>query len=306
MINSISIRNFGSNKKVFIKLDRYVTCITGESYTGKSWILRALRWIALNQPAGTNHIKWGTKKSTVTVRIGKHKIKKERSKSINAYYVDDRKMEAFGSKVPDSVSKLFNLTNINFQKQQEMPHGEGPLFWFALTPGQVSKRLNQIVNLDLIDRTLSNLQSEARSAKSILSVCKDRRKEAKQQAAELSFVEELKQEWGVICSLDEKTTKYETQVEQLKNLINEITKQQAVVDKLQSSNETQEQELQTLESLHDTIINIEEQIEDLSVALDNIKEAKQNLITNKKNLKTAELNYKKAFGKRCPLCLKIT
>jgi DNA repair ATPase RecN len=111
MIKSLDIINFGSNKKISIKLDRHITCITGESYTGKSWILRALYCASLNRPSGTGHINWDAKKSIVTVRMGKNIVKKERSKSINAYYVNGRKMQAFGrGNVPDSVSKIFNLS----------------------------------------------------------------------------------------------------------------------------------------------------------------------------------------------------
>ena len=305
MIKSLHIHNFGSNKKVDIKLDRHVTCITGESYTGKSWILRALKCISLNQPTGIRYIKWGTKKSTVAVHIGKHNIKRERSKTTNKYFVDGRKMEAFGSgKVPDSISRLFNITNINFQKQQEMPHGEGPLFWFALTPGQVSKHLNRIVNLDLIDRILYNLQSESRSAKSILVVYRTRRKEAKQRVSELAFVTHIKQEWSIICNLNKKADKYEAQTDTLKRLVDEITKQQSFVDEMKEDIENIEQDLQELEKLCTTIIYIEEQTDGLSEAILNTEQAKKDLSESQSNLKMAEQEYKKAFGERCPLCLK--
>jgi len=305
MINTLSIRNYGSNKRVDIKLNRYVTCITGESYTGKSWILRALRCIALNKPSGISCINWDAEKYRITTRIGKNKIRKERSKTINVYFINDRKLEAFGrNNVPDSVSKLFNLSSINFQKQQEMPHGEGPLFWFALTPGQVSKRLNQIVNLELIDTTLANLQSESRSAKSILDICRSRKKEAKQKVKELAFIEQMNQEWEIICKLSKRIETHENKIKKLRRLIYEITLQQTTIDKMKLLSEEMERELQELETLRATIIKTEEQVLGLTSAIAKVKYAKKYLLESKKELKVAERNYKKAFGERCPLCLR--
>jgi len=254
----------------------------------------------LNGQLSINHLAL-----VISSGVQKKPATQERSKTINKYSVDDRPMEAFGTnKVPDSVSRLFNITNLNFQTQQEVPHGEGPLFWFALTPGQVSKRLNQIVNLDLIDRILTNLKSESRSAKSVLDVCRDRRKNARQRVKNLAFIGQMKKEWSTICVLNKKVDKYEAQAESLKTLLDEIAVQQSTVSTMKDSAKEMEQELQELESLHTTIIDIDEQIYGLSSALTKLKYAEQHLMESKNKLKMAEHEYKKAFGKRCPLCLK--
>lgn len=306
MLKSLSIRNMGSNRRVDITLDPFITCITGESYTGKSWILRALKLIALNQPSSTRYIKWGTNKAVIMARVGKHTITRERSKTVNRYFIDERIIEAFGNKVPSQVSQLFNLTKINFQIQQELPSGEGPLFWFALTPGQVSKRLNQIVNLDLIDKILHNLQSAAHSAKVASDICRERKKEAQQRVGQLSFVKRMRQDWLNLCQIIKRLDQSNTQLTVLEDLLSQIEQQRAIVKKVKQNTATLEEEVQELEQLRDTIIDLEGQVERVSENLSNIDSRKFDLLEAKKTLETAERSFKQSFGKRCPLCLQQT
>lgn len=302
MIKNLSIQNFGSNEKLDLKLDRHITCITGESYTGKSWALRALKWVVQNKPAGIRYITWDSKKASVTIKMGCHKIKRERSKIINSYYIDKTKLQAFGNNVPDSVAKMINMSSLNFQIQQELPHGDGPLFWFALTPGQVSKRLNEIVNLDLIDRILYNLQSESRTAKTTLDVCKERRKEAKEQVEKLAFVEQMKKEWRAISVLIEQTEENEKETTRVKETIDNIEKQQNIVDDMKQHMNKIENDLEELENLNQQIINTEnkaQQLEDILIAVENgIQDLKQ----NRKELRIAKQEYKKISIVRCPKC----
>lgn len=302
MIKLLSIRNFGSNQKIDIKLDQHITCITGESYTGKSWILRALKHASLNKPSGIRHIRWGSKRSSVRVKVGQNTITRERSKSINTYHINGQKMEAFGSNVPDPVSQLLKLSSLNFQTQQEMPPGEGPLFWFALTPGQVSKRLNEIVNLDLIDRILSNLQSEVRTAKTTLDVCRDRRKEAHQKVKETSFVEELKEEWEDVLLSIEKEEAWKEKHSKLKYVLADVAKQESILFKMRRDTEKADSDLQELEEAYDSIVETEGKIQELDNVISEIEDNEIFVTQTKKELKEAEQQYQKAFGKRCPLC----
>lgn len=305
MIKTLSIRNVGSNKSIDIKFDRHITCITGESYTGKSWILRAIKLLSLNKPSGTRYIKWDSKKAIVSVKVGKYVIKRERSKSINSYSVNNRKMYAFGNNVPDSVSKILNLSSLNFQIQQEIPYGEGPLFWFALTPGQVSKQLNKIVNLDLIDNILYNLGSEQHSAKSVLNICRERRKEAKQHVEELEFVENMKEEWTFVCDLIEKSNTCNERLSKLEKLIDSISEEQSTVRCMKQNMKRIEKDIQELEDLRKQIIYIEEQIQTLTEILSSIESSKKEIAQNRKVVKELEQEYEKLIGKRCPLCKRM-
>ncbi len=310
MISKLSIRDFGSNHKLDIELDPHVTCLTGESYTGKSWVLRALRWLCLNRPSGTQFIRWGSKKAVVEIQVGKHTIKRVRSKKENVYYLDGHKLEAFGNNVPALIGKILNVADLNFQLQQEMPHGDGPLFWFALTPGQVSKRLNAIVNLDVIDRTLGNLQSGVHKAKAVLDVSRQRKEQAKEQVKDLAFVKEMTCDWEQVKRTSLEAKEADDKQDRLGYLLNEVIKGQLTVDAMNFHVGEADKELSQLEALRDTIIKLDRRSRNLKSLLDDVEHLKRERAEALEDVEEAEKVYKKALGNRCPFtgkqCPKLT
>lgn len=302
MISKLSIRNFGTNRRLDIDLDRRITCLTGESYTGKSWAVRAVRWVSQNRPSGTSFIRWGSKKSVVTIQVGKHTISRRRGKAENSYHYDGRPLKAFGNNVPDLVQKALNLSDLNFQTQQEVPYGSGPLFWLALSPGEVARRLNRIVNLDLIDKTLGNLGKAVHRAKVELDVCRDRRDEARRQAESLFFVREMVEEWEGVKEASAKTEKLDKQVEDLGTLLDEIAQQQSIVDAGKSRLEHADKDLSELEALREAIIRMDKDCDALSDVLDEIERLEREKAEALDELKRAKDEYDEAMKGRCPLC----
>jgi len=187
MLENLQIRNFGTNKSKDIEFDPNVTTIIGRSYIGKSWILRALRWVALNKPAGDSFINWDASEAKVKLTIDGRRIIRTRSKSINSYRLSGRKEPyvAFGNDVPKDIAEIINLSEINFQTQHSTP------FWFCETAGEVSRQLNSIVNLELIDSTLANIASEIREANVVVKVIEADLDLAVKQKKELDYVEDL-------------------------------------------------------------------------------------------------------------------
>jgi len=186
MIDKLQIRGFGANEKKDIDIGSGVTSITGRSYIGKSWILRALRWTALNKPTGDSFINWNCKQAKVQLSIDDYKITRLRSKSVNSYRLNDKKpYVAFGNEVPTDIAKIVNLSEINFQTQHSTP------FWFSETAGEVSRQLNTIVNLELIDTTLANLDSEIRETNSEIKLTEARLDIAIEQKKNLAYVEDM-------------------------------------------------------------------------------------------------------------------
>jgi len=302
VIKTLFIRNYGSNRKMDIDLDKRITCLTGESYTGKSWAVRAVKWIALNRPSGISFIRWGSKSAVVIIETDKSDVSRRRSKTDNVYIVDGTPLKAFGNDVPDKVRKILNLSDLNFQTQQEMPHGAGPLFWFALSPGEVAKRLNKIVNLDLIDRTLGNLSKLVHRAKVELDVCRERRSEARAKAESLAFVDAMEEEWREVKVADDRVTKLENETHALDCLIQDITQQKQMVNEAKVHLRQADMDLSELEALREAIIEIRQEEKDLSQVLDEIEQLESSLIEDRKELSWAEQNYAKAMKGRCPLC----
>lgn len=183
MIRRIVLTNFQKHSKYIIDLDPRITCLIGPSDAGKSAVVRALYWCCVNKPGGSDFIRHGTDAVSVKVYTKKHKIERIRSARTNEYRMNDRILKAFGlSNVPIEVVEVLNVGEDNFRLQLD-PH-----FWFSETSGQVSQKLNEVVNLSLIDHALDHAASKVRSAKAEVEFHTDRANDAKANLERLEWV----------------------------------------------------------------------------------------------------------------------
>lgn len=182
MIESITLTNFQRHGKFHLELDPNVTTLTGSSDKGKSAVLRAFRWVFLNVPSGDAFVRHGSNRCTVTARFDGHTVARRRGGSTNAYRLDGRILKAFGAAVPAPVAELLNVGPVNFQGQLESP------FWFLLPAPEVSRQLNEIINLGLIDRVLAAAAAGNRRINSDVTLTTERLSVAKARKAALAWV----------------------------------------------------------------------------------------------------------------------
>ena len=188
MLEKIQIRGFGANEKLNVIFSSNVTTIVGKSFIGKSWMLRALRWVSLNRPAGDSYINWDSDKAKVRLSVDDKKVTRIRSKSINSYRLSGKvnPYVAFGNDVPRDIAELMNVSDkVNFQGQHTAP------FWFCETAGEVSRQLNSIINLEVIDSTLSNIASELRKTRIVIEVAEKSLLVLTQEKNSLVYIEDL-------------------------------------------------------------------------------------------------------------------
>lgn len=184
MIKKIKITNFQPHRKTRLVFDEHVTTIVGPSDRGKSAVIRALRLALQNKPRGDSFIKTGTKHCKVDVWVGDSVVTRERG-TANLYSLDGEEFKAFGNDVPAPIERLLAVNDINFQAQHDAP------FWFSLNAGEVSKQLNQVINLSIIDDALSETASVVRKAKSTRDLTQDRLEAAKTKEQELAYALEI-------------------------------------------------------------------------------------------------------------------
>lgn len=199
-LEKLQIRGFGANEKLDIDFSPQVTSIVGKSFIGKSWMLRALRWVLLNKPAGDAFINWDSDEAKVRLSIDSKKVIRIRSKSLNTYKFSGKKepYAAFGNDVPKDIAELVNVSDINFQGQHAAP------FWFCETAGEVSRQLNSIVNLKVIDSTLAEIDSQKRKTRIVIEVVEESLTKVISEKKGLAYVEDLNRDligieglWGI-------------------------------------------------------------------------------------------------------------
>lgn len=190
MLKRLSLKFFQIHRRRIVELDRHVTTFVGITDAGKSTLLRALRWVCLNQFDGPadEFISWGRDFAQVRLDFGRHKLTRRKGDT-NSYKLDGKTFLAFGAgKVPDEVAALLAVDDVNFQQQLDAH------FWFSETPGEVSRQLNSIVNLSAIDETLADISTRLTRARADARVAQDRLRAAREQRSELAWVPSVSDE----------------------------------------------------------------------------------------------------------------
>ncbi len=198
MLEQLIIRNFQPYAEFILDLSPTVSCLIGRSDVGKSSILRALRWLCLNKPQGEAFLRDGQDCVSVRLKVDSHSILRERGSGLNGYSLDGHRFQAFGHDVPPEIASLLNVSELNWQRQHDSP------YWLSLSPGQVSRELNAVVDLEVIDASLSFIASEVRSARSEVEVSEKRLAQAREERDRLAWVKEVAEDLeriGNICIL---------------------------------------------------------------------------------------------------------
>lgn len=210
MLDYLEVKNFQAHKKRRLEFDPAITTIVGRNDVGKSALLRALKWVCLNLPVGDDFLRWDASKVIVRLGVDGRTVTRRRgSSSGNIYKLDKKTFHAFGRDVPPEIDKFLNVDHYNFQGQLDSP------FWIALEPGQVSRQLNQIINLGVIDETLSNVAGELRKARTEVEVVGDRLLDAREQGDKLAHVPTIAAKLETLEALDAKRTTLAATVDSL-------------------------------------------------------------------------------------------
>ena len=194
MLRSLRIRNFQRIKNLKIKLDPYVTTIVGENDRGKSAVLRAIRWLCSNRPSGKGFVRTGSNRTTVELQLEGHRIVRSTGASHNEYSLDGEKFKSFRSEVPAPIRDLLSVQDINFQHQLE------PAFWFTLTPGQVTKELNKLVDLEAIDKFQTILARRQKKVRDRLLIVSHGIELERLQVRSLAWVESVNVKMGKLST----------------------------------------------------------------------------------------------------------
>jgi len=219
MIRTVEISNFQSHKSTVIDFHEGVNIIKGRSHSGKSSIIRALKWAILNRPVGF-HFKshFSNKKDETTVAIefdDDQFIIRTKGTGINEYYGSGikGKLEAIRSDIPDEISNITQMGEINILEQGD------PYFMLQETPGKVAKMLNNIVGLDIIDETTTKINQIVNTA---IRDSKYKEQELAKTQNELDDLVYLDEVVPLIEEISRLITKHESLVQVTSSLGNKI------------------------------------------------------------------------------------
>jgi|SRR5690625_2299266 len=233
MIKQLSIKNFQSHKDTELEFHPGVNIIVGSSDSGKTAIIRALRWVVQNRPLGDSYRShWGGD-TEVVLHTSDNTVKRIKSKT-DEYLLNPESesivFRAFGTSVPEEIDKAINITDINLQSQHD------PAFLISSNSGEVSRHFNRIARIEEIDSSLKKVESWYRKVNQSLEVSSDELDRHKQQLHEYRYIDKLETEVEILESLQTEKTKLFTQkadlrgtIEQLQNTEQDIQQKSVVL-----------------------------------------------------------------------------
>ena len=167
-IKIVKLENFQShlNTVITIAPNGNLSVITGSSDSGKTALLRALKWVFFNTPSGDDFVRAGATFARVTVEFasGDVVVRWRSTGSINRYIVNGETYEGFGGNVPLEASQVSGIMpvkigdlelNLNLAEQLQ-----GPFLGSAISGGARAKVLGKLAGTEEIDYAAKQLGTD--------------------------------------------------------------------------------------------------------------------------------------------------
>lgn len=198
MINRLEIKNFQAHKHSVLEFVQGLNVISGTSDNGKSSIIRAIKWAAMNRPGGFSFHTYGAKDGTeVTLTVDDRQVVRYKAGKESYYEYEGIKYQALRTDVPAEVGAVMDIDAVSIQSQHD------PYFLLQDSPGEVAKKLNALSGLSIMDDTLGNLSAEIRKTKTELGVVEGNAIKHAEDAAKFQYAEALEKEVESLRSAEE-------------------------------------------------------------------------------------------------------
>ena len=201
LIKTLDLTNFQAHKKLSLKFSKYLTVIKGTSGVGKSAILRSLfQLIDEAIPWSVCHT-WNTDNTSIKVvgvSGGKESvIERVHSSKLNRVSIDGTNYDYVGKDTPDILANKLNIREQNVQKQKNQ--------WFLidLKPSQLSKELNSVSGLNIIDASIQEISSRVRAAQTEIRLLKSQATLLDKEINSLYYVQEADVDLKVLERLED-------------------------------------------------------------------------------------------------------
>jgi exonuclease SbcC len=213
MIQAIQLNNFQKHKDLRLNLEPGLNIISGPSDAGKSAVIRALRYVALHEVLPKSFTTHGETHTGVSVLVSGTRVTRFRNSKESGYLHGGDTYVAVKNEQPDEVRRTTNLSDINFQSQHDSP------FLLGLSPGQVAREINKVVDLQAIDMCQSWFGTEMRRSRTLLESSEQEVAGHTAQLEELSWVPEASSEWVDVKASGERLEALSEPVTRLSDLL---------------------------------------------------------------------------------------
>ena len=223
MIQKLSIENFQSHKNTQLVFDPGVNVIVGASDSGKTAIIRALRWVTWNRPSGDSfRSSWGGD-TRVEVSLDNTSVIRKKGTG-NEYEANDIRFQAFGADVPEEVRSILNLNEINLQSQFDQP------FLLTASPGEVANHFNKIAHLDKINTSIKLVQRWSGEIEQSIKTDSRLLQKAEEDLEEFTFLAKAEIELEVLEHMQSELTQFTNAKVRLQQIIKSVHQTKELIE----------------------------------------------------------------------------
>lgn len=175
-LKTVTLENFQSHKHSVIDFNEGLNVIVGPSDSGKSAIIRGIKWALYNEPSGDYFIREGERECSVTLEFSDNtKVKRIRSKSKNIYILikndgEEIKFEGFGTSVPQEIIDEIQIKKIPLDSNDSTyinlgEQLEGPFLLSEKTSTRASA-IGRLIGVNIVDDALKEALRDLRNRSS--------------------------------------------------------------------------------------------------------------------------------------------
>jgi exonuclease SbcC len=172
IFKTLHIQNFQSHVDTVINFQNGLNIIVGPSDAGKSAIIRALRKLIRDDPAGKDFINHRATECTITLTFEKNNIDytiiRKITTSKNLYYLNDHEFGGFGREIPQEIQNVLEMFLIDLENCDQIDlhfvdQHDAPFMVAKGSAGTRSKLLGRIGGLHILDRAISSVNRDTRT-----------------------------------------------------------------------------------------------------------------------------------------------
>lgn len=216
-IKEILLKGFQSHTDTRIDLSPGLNVVVGPSDSGKTAVIRSIRWGLYSEPSGDAFINPQIEKAMAALKFSDgSEIVRTRGKGENSYSVNGIDFKGFGTNIPEEVSLAHGMpkasfgemeTSLNISFQLDAP------FMLSETPGAAAKVLGKLAGTEELDLAAKSVNSDlikARTEKSNLEAQNEKTERALQDYMRVKEAEAKLQALEVVLAeLNMKKERYQ-------------------------------------------------------------------------------------------------
>jgi len=292
----IILKNFQSHHYTELEIGPGVTAILGDNDSGKTAVVRALRWLLWNRPSGDSfRSHWGGT-TEVSLKIPERgTLSRIKDKTVNLYRINDSELKAFGNNVPEEVSQFLPINYINFQFQTDPP------FFLSLSSGERANLLQKVTKLDILSKANSWILKQIRNLHNSAKGLDLKIIQLEEELSRIPNLVEIQQDIQELKNQENRAEELSNSIQSLTEIIEDINKIEVELGKLKPYMILRN-EINELLKLHQDMKVKQGKLQKLQESISSILAIQSQLDTLNKELEKARKEWNERMPEICPLC----